>query len=424
VTTATADVLLPNGTRLLHIGPHKTGTSSLQSAFHLARRRAAAFGVHYAGANRQPLRAAQAAAAMDSPRGQRHPIRPWLELVREIRASTADRLVISSEWFADARDEAIRRIIGDLDPARVHVVTTVRALASILPSQWQQHVQAGLTVAYEPWLESVFEGTSAFAATFWHRHRHDALVARWAAAAGPDNITVVIADDRDHAAVLRAFERLVGLPAGFLLAEGDRSNRSLTKPEIELVRALNVGLVERRIAPRVRLDLVLFGASAHLRSRAPTRSEARIETPAWAIDRANDAGKQIVAGLRASGVRIIGDLDSLVEARVLRAREAAPAADGTAPDPSAHPAWPDIAAAGAIGILYATGLTRGAPARDGDAVWPDPTPPGHSSRVHLADFAGVSTPRLAAVLSARLGAGLRRRVPVRERKRSPGVVGS
>ena len=44
-----AAVLLELGTRLLHIGPHKTGTTAIQGALHLARERLTAEGVVYPG---------------------------------------------------------------------------------------------------------------------------------------------------------------------------------------------------------------------------------------------------------------------------------------------------------------------------------------------------------------------------------------
>ena len=47
--------LLEAGTRLVHIGPHKTGTTAIQGALHLARERLAAQGVVYPGRGRQPL---------------------------------------------------------------------------------------------------------------------------------------------------------------------------------------------------------------------------------------------------------------------------------------------------------------------------------------------------------------------------------
>ena len=44
-----------NGRRLLHIGPHKTGTSAIQGALFLARERLAAQGVIYPGQGRAVL---------------------------------------------------------------------------------------------------------------------------------------------------------------------------------------------------------------------------------------------------------------------------------------------------------------------------------------------------------------------------------
>ena len=149
--------LLPAGACLLHIGPHKTGTTSVQSAFHLARRELAAYGVHYAGPDRHPVIAVQAAIEARVGGGRRGgSLDRWRSLVAEIARHPAERVVLSSEWFSDADTASIRRVVGDLDPARVHVVLTVRSLARLLPSQWQQHVAAGLTLAYEPWLDAVF----------------------------------------------------------------------------------------------------------------------------------------------------------------------------------------------------------------------------------------------------------------------------
>ena len=45
----TDPLLLPEGCRLIHIGPHKTGTTALQWAMHVARDSLHEQGVHYAG---------------------------------------------------------------------------------------------------------------------------------------------------------------------------------------------------------------------------------------------------------------------------------------------------------------------------------------------------------------------------------------
>jgi hypothetical protein len=382
-------LLLPAGTRLVHIGPHKTGTSSVQSAFHRARRAAAKHGVHYAGPNRQPLSAAKAATTAHPTRADRPALRPWRELVREVRSATAQRVVISSEWLADAEPLAIQRIVDDLDAARVHVVVTVRPLAGILPSQWQQYVQAGTTMAYEPWLRGVLAESPDVTPTFWRRHRHDELVARWAAVVGVDRVTVVVADDRDHSAVLRAFERLVGLPSGLLVAENDRANRSLTTAEIELVRAMNVALDGHGVDPTLRQTLVLFGAARNLKLRPPDRAEPRIQTPTWADESIAAAARGMVTGLRASGVRVVGDLDQLA---------APPARTTTQTDTTASDRrWPEVAALGAMGVLVATGLARGG--RGGLATaW--------------AASAPISTSRVRSIVGGRIVGAASARMPL------------
>jgi hypothetical protein len=90
--------------------------------------------------------------------------------------------VLSSEFFAEADDATARRVIADLGGARVHVVVTLRSLTRILPSQWQQYLQNGFDFRYLEWLEGILsEPPQTPTPGFWRRHRHDALVTRWAA---------------------------------------------------------------------------------------------------------------------------------------------------------------------------------------------------------------------------------------------------
>ena len=61
--------------------------------------------------------------------------------------------MLSSEFFADAPDdETVARVVEQLGGDRVHVLVTLRPLARIMPSQWQQYVQNGLRMDYEDWL--------------------------------------------------------------------------------------------------------------------------------------------------------------------------------------------------------------------------------------------------------------------------------
>ncbi len=305
-------VPLPVGTRLLHIGPHKTGTTFLQGALHHSRRDLAAHGVHYVGHSRQ-----QRAAAMAAVRGTPLPGRDeasmaaWPRLVAEVAGSTADRVVISSETFAGAGAEQARKVAEAFGP-RTHVVITLRPLVRLLPSQWQQYVQSWATVDYPTWLDSVLNQPppSPHTPSFWVRHRHDELVRRWADVVGLDRVTVVALDENDRGMILRSFESLLDLPAGLLTADG-KSNRSLTLPEAELAREISRQFRERGWPRGVHESYVRFALYDRLKERPADPDAPAIATPQWAIDRADAISEQIVSGIRESGVEVIGDLAHL-----------------------------------------------------------------------------------------------------------------
>ena len=397
------NLLLPEGARLLHIGPHKTGTTSLQSAFHVGRRKVVAQGVHYAGPNRQPMQAAHAITGKPSPYadGKTPPLARWRDLVREVERAREPRVVISSEGFADADEAGVSKVIGDLGQGRVHVVVTLRPLAALLPSQWQQYVQGGMTQAFDVWLEKVLnEPPGTTTPSFWQRHRHDRLVARWAAAAGAEHVTVVVGDETDHDRLLRVFEGLVGLQAGTLVPEPDLANRSLTLAEAGIVRAFNVAFREEGLGTQLHTKVMRFGAAEHLKRRLPGPDEPRIETPSWAIERAAAISRQIVEGIASAGVRVVGDLASLAATP-----EPAGSHDGGPTETPDEP-WADIGARAAVGIVLASGLARGAGATAGaEVAWPDgplPGGPPPRARVEPLELARISTPLLGLVVIRRL----------------------
>lgn len=376
--------MLPQGAVVLHVGPHKTGTTSLQFAFHLARPALAAQGVTYAGSRRHSVEAAQAVRGVAPKPSHRHGQRQWRALVDEVRA-TQGRAVISSEWLSEATPAAIAAIVKDVGADRVHVVVTLRPLASVLPSQWQQYVQGGLTIDYHDWLDAVLRHPERHVtSSFWQRHRHDQLIGRWVAHVGTDRVIAVVADERDPRFVLRSFEGLLGLADGTLALHEDRSNRSLTWPEIEVVRRINLALGEADVDGALRQGLVLFGAAPAIRERIPLPGEARIQTPDWAIDEAIRIGTEMAEVIAASGVRVVGDLTRL--ARAPERRDAAPE--------SPADAWPDIAAHAVRGVLRRSGVL----------------PESGVSDALARPLTKVSTRRLVGILARRLQRAATRRL--------------
>ena len=352
------DLTLAAGTRLLHIGPHKTGTTALQVAFHLARARLAAHGVFYAGADRSPVRATLAVTGRPAMLGEASPdIALWDKLVRIVREAGDQRVVISSEFFDDADDAVARRVVADLGGPQVHVVATLRPLARVMPSQWQQYLQNGLRTPYLEWLDGMLRKPpyDQPTPTFWQRHRHDKLIARWAAAAGVPNVTVIVVEGSDRLALLRTFESLLGLPAGFLVPEDEMVvNRSLTLAEAEVVRQLNEEFKRREWPGASYAKFMRYGAVRQMKARQPLRSEPQIAAPAWALERMAEISAEMTTNIAALGVRVIGDLSAL--------RSPAPPArppEAGAEDASADPVIPVEAAAQAVlGAMLAGGIAN------------------------------------------------------------------
>lgn len=302
----------------MHIGPPKTGTTAIQGALHQARPQLAEYGVVYAGAERHPYRAALAVAGKRDRHGNpRAVIEHWHQLVADVRAGGDHRVVISSEFFSEADDAAARRVVDELGGPRVHVVVTLRPLAKILPSAWQQYVRNRLRTPYSRWLNGVFNSAPEVASksSFWMRHSHDVLVARWAGIVGPEHVTVVMADDSDRLHLTRTFEQLTGLPEGLLVPDSGSENRSLTHGETELIRRLNAEFYRRRWSDAAYRDIVRHGLVPALQARKPGRAEPRTVTPAWALERAAERGAAAARNIAALGVRVVGDIDGLGAAR-------------------------------------------------------------------------------------------------------------
>jgi hypothetical protein len=314
--TLDGDLAIPPGGCLVHIGFDKTGTTSLQGAFHRDRDRIRALGVRYPGTEAYHK---SAGIAVTHARGNTGDaavtMGDWRALTAEVRAARDQRVFVSSEWLCRATDGQARRVVDGLGESRVHIVATLRPLAKILPSAWQQYVKDGFTGDYDSWLRGMLLEPPYTAPTpwFWIRHSHDVVLARWASIVGPDRVTAIVVDGRDHDLLLRQFEALLALPKGTLVGEPEgKRNASLTYPEVELLRRVNTAFAERGLSDE------LYGAAIRggmLPRLADARSDLGVPhpivTPEWALRRAAEIGATAASAIAASGVRVVGDLGSL-----------------------------------------------------------------------------------------------------------------
>ncbi|GLP70016.1 hypothetical protein TUSST3_66370 [Streptomyces sp. TUS-ST3] len=345
---------LPASTRLLHIGPHKTGTTSVQGALFAARDLLPEHGVVFPAHSRHPMEAVLAACARPAMMGDTAPTeKHWTRLLEQVRATGGKTSVISSEFFADTEDDdTVARIVGQLGGERVHVLVTLRPLVRIMPSQWQQYVQNGLRMGYEDWLthmlrKAPYEQPNP---SFWRRHRHDRLVERWVRAVGAQRVTVVVVDDRDRGGLMRTFERLLGLPENLLQPVPDTANRSLTLAETEMLRNLNKEFRGNGLPDELYSRLVRNGAVMHMKNTcSPSPEDVKILTPEWAGRAAAGIGAEAARRIGELGVRVVGDPG------LLSAVPEAPALDGI-PAPRISP---EVAAQALYGALAAAAEVPG-----------------------------------------------------------------
>ena len=385
---------LPEGVRLVHIGPHKTGTTAVQNALWNARRRLLDQNVRLVGRSRNPSNAVRAVADQSSPYSTGKPpsMRHWQGLVSEIRRAKEPRTVVSSEFFAWADEAHIRRVVDDLERDRIHVVVTLRPLLRVMPSMWQQNIQAGAEASFDDWLHQVLADPGR---PFWTLQRHDQLIDRWAAIIGVERVTGVIVDDRDHGVVMRAFEGLLGLEEETLVVERDRMNRSLTMAEAEAVRAFNVTFNAQGLPRDLHARTMRFGAAQLMKERVPPKAELPVTMPGWAYPDVARIQGEIVRGIRASGVAIVGDLAVLEDVPPPPASD--PEADADIP--------PEVVGSLGVALLATTGAIRQAATSKGPFTFAEP-----------AEVTRLPTYQLIGAVAGRAWRGSVGRIPLRGRR--------
>ncbi|PJJ56896.1 hypothetical protein CLV56_1111 [Mumia flava] len=302
----TDDLLLPEGTRLVHVGPHKTGTTAIQRAFHDNRRAAAEHGVVYAGTGPQPYRPVQELVGGRGRYGSGPPPSgAWGRFAADVASYGDARVVISSETLAGARIEAVRRMRDDLGE-RVHVVRMARRLDRVLPSRWQQTMVNGGRTPYVEWVREVLSDPTD---RFWDRQGYASGTRLWADVLGPENVTVVVVDETDRRWLLDVLERMTGLPAGTLALRGAPDNPALGYGEAVVLRRLNEIAYRGRWRAASYPRLVRGGATRGLRTGGTGGSTP---FPAELVPQVVAAASEQHDALLGLGVRVVGDPASLL----------------------------------------------------------------------------------------------------------------
>jgi len=300
----------------LHVGEPKTGSTFLQQVVWRNRPTLAAQGVVLPGHHPQDhFRASQDLRGLkklaSDPAGSW--TGEWDILARQSKQAPR-AAVISHELFSAADDEHARQAVGSLQPAEVHLVLTVRDMASLLPAEWQESVKHRNARGWEDWLTDVIdrESVSSDRRQWWFWRVHDTLqiLQVWSRYVPADRIHVMTTPQRGASPDLlwRRFAGLLDVDPDSVDISRARANASLGLTETEFLRRLNAEL-SGEIPDWFYMWTVKEGlAHASLAARpVGQRLVLPPERHAWA----GEYAESLVAGLGDAGYDVVGDVAEL-----------------------------------------------------------------------------------------------------------------
>ncbi len=238
---------------------------------HKSRRELLSHGVLYPGTEARAMRAGWAVIGV-TPRGRpRALLSEWQALVDQVRAAPGFRICVSTEDLGRVGSEVAERVVTDLGTERVHVLTVVRRLDRLLPSQWQQRAQSFKTETFEEFLHVVLDPRGPVSnptrQAFWASHDVSRVLDLWSRLVEPERVIAVVADEDDRglaAEDVRAASRT---------AAGAPPRRGTGQPVALLQRRRGVASAERCCrGTRV--------ARGGLRTGGPTHGEGDEGVPA------------------------------------------------------------------------------------------------------------------------------------------------
>lgn len=308
---------MPRRTLFCHIGASKTGTSALQAGLFASGPVLLEQGIAMPLASRdahirqvlRPLGWVTASGFVRRVRKER-----LEQLGARLAHTTAPTVLMTCEDLCELDAGRIEQLAGVVERADLdlRVVLTVRNLAAVIPSEWQQFLKHRMTTDYPTFLEQVREHEGRWADHFWQRQDVAAICDRWSTVVGANRLDVVVTPDRstDQDGLYRMFGDVVGFAPGALTWPERNVNPSWGYVEAEVYRRTNAALgdrlprYERDYQPGVRWPLV--------QGVLPRSASARIPLPTEHLGWVTEVAARHRDHLASGSIRVHGDLDSLV----------------------------------------------------------------------------------------------------------------
>ena len=215
---------------VLHIGPHKTGSTTLQVALARNRSQLARHGWHYDEMKEFPGGVHEFAARLSKNSDQA------IEVLPNMSSRFSHPTVLSSENFSLLGQQQVRLLAAALDFRAVRVVYFLRSPIERIPSLWQESVKHGYPESLDAFMKVRLNDAMADPET-----NPASQLAPWLDVFGRRAVAIHVLD-RVANPVRLFFRRHLGILSTPDFE--DRLNKSLSAEEVEILRHLGAGAME------------------------------------------------------------------------------------------------------------------------------------------------------------------------------------
>ncbi|HOV06683.1 MAG TPA: hypothetical protein PLV27_05435 [Anaerolineaceae bacterium] len=246
----------------IHIGPHKTGTSTIQYSLSQNRQQLQDRGILYPISGTLPGKpTGQHNLAWELTADERFTKRfgTWKNVIREIHNSKAEQIILSSEDFCHCNQEQIEKIRALLEEYEVKVIVYLRRQDLKLQSQWAvRQVRIEYLDQYDPfpvWLE---KNPKEFIVSDYAR-----LIAPWAEVFGRDGIHArVLEKDQLSGTLLQDFLSACQITNPEQIRESENRNISPGIKKVILFQELKKRFTENSNPARIKKVLEIIAEYA------------------------------------------------------------------------------------------------------------------------------------------------------------------
>ena len=236
----------------------------------------------------------------------------WPALVRAINTSGRRTALISEERLSMSTLRQLRTAVKAFPDSEVHVIVTVRDLARVLVSAWQEDLKNDKTWTWKEYVDAARDPAKVAlspARGFWLRQDVVKICETWEAAVPASRLHLVTVppSQAPPQLLVERFASVVGFDPALLTAKPGWTNETVGVAATEVIRRVNERLDGRLKQRQYDFAIKTTVVPMLARRTEPVRFTLPAEELPWVTERA----AEMVAQLTARGYPVVGDLEDL-----------------------------------------------------------------------------------------------------------------